>query len=470
MRFPHLARATLALAGLTLLAGCASFSPDGGFGQVEELAQTRLGTKPQRMRTQADTQRIEGEVARLLAAPLGADTAVQIALINNRGLQARFAELGLQEAELVQAGRPRNPGFSYGRFAQGEEREYERTFLFDLMWLITLPARGEIEQRRFAHIQLEVASEVLHLAQMTRQAWFTAVAAEEAVRHLEQAVTAARAGADLAARMAEVGNFSRLRYSREQLLYAELAADLARARQAAVRSREQLTRLMGLTGPQRDYRLPERLPELPAVPLDEPGLIRQAMETRLDVRMAREALAALARNLGLTRSTGLVNVLEVGWLNSTSNAAPVKRGYEIELRLPLFDWGGARTARAEALYTQALHRVAEIAVNAQSEVAEAYDAYRTAYDLARHYRDEVLPLTERIAEESLLRYNGMLIGVWDLLADVRQRVRGMQAASQALRDFWVAETHLQMALNGKGAGGLVLNAGSGLAEPAGKAH
>jgi outer membrane protein TolC len=466
----RVARLGLVLAGLALLAGCASFSPDGGFARVEDIAQERLGVKPERITSEADTARLAREVERLLVAPLDADAAVQIALINNRGLQAQLAELGIVEAELVQAGRPRNPGFTYGRFTQGDEREYERSFLFDLMWLITQPARSEIERRRFEQTQLKVAGEVLHLAQATRQAWFSAVAAQETVRHLEETVTAARAGAELAARMAEVGNFSRLRQQREQLLYAELAADLARARQAAVRERERLTRLMGLAGTQRDYRLPDRLPPLPATPFEEPELIRQAMASRLDVRMAREEVAGLAKNLGLTRSTGLINVLEVGWLNSTSNEAPVKRGYEIELRLPIFDWGTARTARAEALYNQALHRVAQIAVYAQSEVAEAYDAYRAAYDLARHYRDEILPLRERIAEESLLRYNGMLIGVWDLLADARLRVMGMQAASQALRDFWIAETNLQMALNGKGAGGFALSGGSSLAEPAGKGH
>ena len=460
----------LLLVAASLLSGCASFSPDGGFERVQALAQERVGVQPRRVANEAEADSVAAELTRLLAAPLTADTAVRIALMNNRGLQARFAELGIAEAEFVQASRPRNPGFTYGRFSQGDEREFERGLLFDLMWLITLPARSEIEQRRFAQTQLEVAGEVLRLAQATRQAWFSAVAAQQTVRHLEEIVAAARAAAELATRMAEVGNFSRLRQQREQLLYAELAAELARARLTAVRSRETLTRLLGLTGTQRDYVLPERLPELPAAPRDEPEIVRLAMESRLDVRLAREALAGLARNLGLTRSTGLINVLEVGWLNSTSNAAPVKRGYEIELRLPIFDWGAARVARAEALYTQAMHRVAEIAIEAQSEVVEAYMAYRAAYDLARHYRDEILPLTERIAEEGLLRYNGMLVSVWDLLADARQRIQGELAATLALRDFWLAETQLQMAMNGKGAGGLVLSGGTPVAEPASKAH
>lgn len=466
----HRSRLLLAVAGIALLAGCASFSPDGGMGRVEAIAEERLGVKPSRMTGQADTARLAQQVERLLAATLTVEAAVQVALINNRGLQARLAELGIAEADLVQAGRPRNPGFTYGRFARGDEREYERGFLFDLMWLVTQPVRSEIEQRRFELTQLEVAGEVLRLAQATRQAWFAAVAAQEAARHLEEAATAARAGTELAVRMVEVGNFSRLRQQREQLLYAELAAELARARLAAVRERERLSRLMGLAGAQRDYRLPERLPALPSAPLDEPELIRLAMERRLDVRMARAELAGLAKNLGLTRSTGFVNVLDVGWLNSTSNEAPVKRGYEIELRLPIFDLGTARTARAEALYTQALHRVAEIAVDAQSEVAEAYATYRAAYDLARHYRDEIVPLTERIAEESLLRYNGMLISVWDLLADAQRRALGMQAASAALRDFWSAETNLQLALDGVGTAGFAPSVGPKLAGAAGEDH
>lgn len=460
----------LLLGGLAGLSGCASFSPDGGFDRVRAIAQERLEVQPRRIASEAESGAVAEEVARLLAAPLSADAAVRIALMNNRGLQAHFAELGIAEAEWVQASRPRNPGFTYGRFAQGDAREYERGFLFDLMWLVTLPVRSEIESRRFAHTQLKVAAEVLQLAQATRQAWFSAVAAQQTVRQIEEIVATARAGAELAARMAEVGNFSRLRQQREQLLYAELAAELARARLAAARSREELTRLMGLTGAQRDYVLPQRLPDLPAAPRDEPEIVRLGLETRLDVRMAREALAGLARNLGLTRSTGLIDVLEVGWLNSTSNEAPVKRGYEIELRLPIFDWGQARTARAEAIYTQALHRVAAIAVEAQTELVEAYTTYRAAYDLARHYRDEILPLRQRIAEEGLLRYNGMLASVWDLLADARQRVQGELAATVALRDFWIAETQLQMVLNGKGAGGFVLSGGAPAADPAGKAH
>ena len=90
---------------------------------------------------------------------------------------------------------------------------------------------------------------------------------------------------------------------------------------------------------------------------------------------------------------------------------------------------------------------------AQSEVRESYSAYRTAYDIASHYRDEVVPLRKRIADENLLRYNGMLSSVFALLADAREQIASVTGAVQALRDYWIAETDLQTALTGRSPNG-----------------
>ena len=121
-------------------------------------------------------------------------------------------------------------------------------------------------------------------------------------------------------------------------------------------------------------------------------------------------------------------------------------GYELSFEIPLFDWGTARVARAEAQYMQAVQRAVKTAVDARSQVRESYSAYRTSYDLAKHYRDEVVPLAKRISEENVYRYNGMLIGTFELLADAREQVRSVVGAVEALRDFWMADTDLQTAL------------------------
>jgi outer membrane protein TolC len=235
--------------------------------------------------------------------------------------------------------------------------------------------------------------------------------------------------------------------------------------------REGLARLLGLTGEPGDLVLPDRLPDLPPSPMEPRDAEQTAMDQRLDVLMARRSVDATARSLGLAKATRIVNVLEAGYVNKSESGDERRDGYEIELELPLFDFGTARVARAEAVYRQALHRTAEVAVNARSEVRETYSAYRTAYDLARHYRDEAVPLRRRISEENLLRYNGMLISVFELLADAREQIATVTASVEALRDHWIAETRLRTALTGGSPGPAVLGAGpSEPAAPSGAGH
>ena len=465
-------RLGLTLAVITTLAalgGCASFSPDGGFAAIEQTARDRLGKDLHWARSDADQALIDQRVTELLAKPLAMDDAVQVALLNNRGLQASFQDLGLAEADRVQAGRLPNPGLSVGRLTRGGEVELELGLHFSLARLLALPALSALQARRLAQTQASVAMAVLALAADTRKAYFNAVAADESVRYLGQVKQAAEASAELARRMAQVGNFNTLQRAREQMFSADAALALARAELAQGAARERLTRLLGLWGAQTQFTLPERLPDLPEAVPDLPDIERVALAQRLDVQGARLAAEQTARQLGLTQATRWVNVLDVGLRNNRSNQQPTQRGWEIGFELPLFDGGGARLARAQALYRQALDRAAETAINARSEVRQAYIGYRSAYDIARHHRDEIVPLRQRIADENLLRYNGMLIGVFELLADARVQIASVNSAIEALRDFWLAQADLDLALIGKPS--LALPAGPAMAaEPAGANH
>ena len=433
------------LALALLLGGCASLSADGGLDRVSALTRERIGQPAQRQPAAPQ------DIRRLLSTPLDADGAVELALKNNPGLQAGLAELGVAEADMVQAGRLRNPGFSFSRMRGGDNVEIERGVLFDLGALLTMPLRSGIQQRRYGQAQLQAAARVVELAADTRRAWFNAVAAQQTVAYMEQVRMSAEAGAQLAQRMAAVGNWSRLDQSRQQLFYADAIAQLARARHQHTAARERLTRLLGLSGDEPGYSLPERLPALPAAPRALNDAEALALRQRLDIQVARLDVDATAGALGLTRATRFVNVLDAGYLNKSMTGEPRENGYEVSLELPLFDWGGARAAKAEALAQQAVQRAAGLANEARSQVRENYSAYRTAHDLARHYRDEVVPLRKRVSEEVLLRYNGMLASVFELLADAREQAASVNAAINAQRDFWIADTDLQAAINGAGA-------------------
>jgi outer membrane protein TolC len=461
----------LALSGLVLLAGCATFSEDGGFGTVERAATERGAPGARWVRSADERDSVAARVRELLARPLTPEAAAQVALLNNPGLQARYAELGIAEADLVQASRWRGPTFSFARLTRGDEVEREASVFFDVLGLLAIPLSTRAQEKRFEAARQRAAEETLRSALETRKTWFEAVAAQQTTTYLEDVQLAAEASADLARRMAQVGNWPLLTQAREQAFYAEATAQLARSRQAALAAREKLTRLMGLWGEQVQFALPDRLPELPQVVREAGELEAKALAQRLDVQAARHEAEGLAKSLGLTRVTRYVDLLEVGALRNREDDGPVQRGWEVELRIPIFDFGGARAARAEYLYLQAVDRAADTAVRARSEVRETYGAYRTAFDVARHYRDEIVPLRKRISEEMLLRYNGMLSSVFELLADARDAVASVNGYLEAQRDFWIAEADLQMALTtgSPGATGTPMKAATPAA-PAGGGH
>ena len=452
------------------LGGCATFSPDGGMDAVSSLAAERTGQDLRLPHGSGDDEATQAELARLLKEALGPDQAVRVALLNNRGLRASLAELGVAEADLVQAGRIANPGVSFSRMSGGGDTEIERSVMFDLVGLLTMPIRRDIEARRFEGAKLVAATAAVQLAADTRKAWFDAVAAGQSARYARQVNEAAQASGELARRMAQVGNLSTLDQAREQAFSLEAAAQLARARHGATAARERLARLLGVWGEHTAFTLPERLPELPAMPREAGDIEAAAMRQRLDLRLAQLEAQSTARALGLSRATGFVNVLEAGYANASKSGAPRENGYEIELALPLFDWGGARVAKAEAIYMRSVHRTAALAVNARSQVREAYSAYRTSFDIARQHRDQLVPLRKKISEETLLRYNGMLLSVFELLADARAQVAGVNAAIEAQRDFWIAETELQAAISGAGGATVTLGGAATGAAAAAPSH
>jgi len=443
------------LVAAAVLAGCASLSPDGGTAEVQSLVEGNPLTGQVRL---ADPAAIDA----LLAQPLELETAVRIALANSPRLQDAMATLQLSDAERVQAASLPNPVFAFGRLTEGSERELERALRFSVLGLFTLPWQARWAGQRHEVAKLQAAQRVLQLAADTRRAWVRAVAAQQSAVYLRDAKEAAEAGAELARRMAAAGNWSRLQQMREQLLLAEAAAQRARAEQSAVAAREQLTRVLGLRGAQTAYTLPDRLPALPDEAPALGDVQAHALRERLDVRTAQAQRGATADALGLTRATRVVNAMELGMVrNTTFDNGPergrsTQRGVELELPLPLFDWGQARHARAEALYLQSAARVREVGVLAASEAREAWEGWRTAHALARRYRDEVVPLRREVNEEMLLRYNGMLSSVWDLLAETRATMQAVSASIEAQRDFWLADTDLQLALTGSSPGGMTL--------------
>ncbi|MDE1554794.1 MULTISPECIES: TolC family protein, partial [Comamonas] len=280
-----------------------------------------------------------------------------------------------------------------------------------------------------------------------------AVAAQQSLQAAERMHEAAAAGGELARRMALVGNFSKLEQAQELRVQHDAAGQLARARLNATLEREQLARLMGLWGPQADFALPDSLPPLPKAEALHNGADAEAtaLRERLDVRALRRELDTTADRHGFARVGTLFGDIGASYSrNTTTDRATrhdeVTRGWELELPLPLFDWGGVATAGARA---QLQHRSAQLrnaALQARSEARTSWLRYRTAWDLAQQQRTEVLPLAQQMQEEAVYRYNGMFISTWQLLAQARATTQAVATATEAQRDFWLADVDLQLAL------------------------
>jgi len=458
----------LALAGCATSEGIEQYSAfDAGFSTVSARVGQATGKQTvwiqNRDQAQQLTKRVRGLVHK---KTISADVAVQVALLNNKGLQAAYADIGMSAAEVWQQTMLENPTVSIGIFGiaapeLGVFRTIEGMIANNILALVTRKRRIDIADTRFRQAQLKAVVETLRLAGETRSAWINSVAAFETVFYLNQAQAAADAASELAKKLGESGALGKAGQAREHAFYSELTGQKAEARLAARLAKETLSRLMGVWGTDVDYFVPDQLPRLPKRVKRKDAIETEALFRRIDLQVAKLELEAVAKSYGLTNATRLVTDLEVisGFEiereieeedEEKTRKTVTRPQVELEFVIPIFDSGKARLRKAELAYMKAANQLAEKAVNIRSEARSAYLAYRSTHDIARHYRNNVLPLRAKIEEEALLSYNGMITNTFELLADTRAKVSTILLAVNAKQAFWLADVGLSGAIYGGG--------------------
>jgi outer membrane protein TolC len=442
---------SLAVAAALGLGGCATL-PDGGMAVPAALAKSELHKDVVAVRTERDEAEARAKVAGLRRRTLNAESAVQIALLNNRGLQAAYNELGIADAVRFQQSLPPNPSISFSRLAGSAELEIDRQIVTNILALATLPTRTKIADARFRQAQLNAALETFRIATETRRAFYRAVAAQQTADLLQQVTSASGTAVELAKRLNETGALNKLDRSREEAFHLEVTTQAAAAKQRAVSAREQLVRWLGLDS-ETEFKLPSRLPVLPSRPLAMRAVEQAALDRRLDLQASKVDMQLLAKSYGLTKSTRFINVLEGGYADKfTKNKDTGERawdpGFTLTFEIPIFDFGEGKLREAEERYMQAVNRLAQKVVEARSQARETYKAYRSAYSIASDYQKKLLPLRSSISDELTLQYGAMQVDVFTLLTDARQKIAANVAAVDALRDFWLASTDLSAALYG----------------------
>jgi cobalt-zinc-cadmium efflux system outer membrane protein len=438
------------LAGMTLLSGCATVQPRQSFPEVERTVSERSNYRVHWNDGGEADKAVASQVDALLAKPLSADVAVQIALLNNRNLQAVYEDLGVAQAELVGAGLLKNPIFDGSvRFVEGGgSPTVDLGIAFDFLDVFFIGLRKNVAEAQLEVAKASVTGAVLDLAGETKIAFYELQAAEQMIGMRRQVEHATASSYDLAKRLREAGNNRSLDVSNERALHEESRLALATSELDAIQKREGLNRLMGLWGARTKWNVSGRLSEPTSDEISGDGLERLAIEKSLDLRASRAAVTVSLRELGIAQPLGYLSELEVG-ASAERDEGQWELGPSIGLPIPIFSQGQPAVARAQAELRRAEQRYYATAVEIRTTVRASFARTRALRQQVDYYRTVLLPLRQTIVDETQLQYNAMQAAPFQLLQAKRDQIETGRAYLELLKDYWTAKAQLELILSGR---------------------
>ncbi len=421
------------------------------FQGVQQSVQERTGKTVRWEVDQAARGQALQDVRLLLRKPLTVESAVQIALFNNRSLQATFEEIGLSAADLIEAATIPNPKIDLSvRFPDkppsGTYIDYSAAL--DFLSIVMIPLKKRVAKDQLEASALRVADEILELVSQVKEAFYSLQASQQLLKRLELIVDTNAASLDLAQRQHEAGNITDLALVQQQASYSRSRLDVATAEVEIRRNREKLNRLLGLWGADTDWQVVGELPEVPSSEVPMKSLERLAITQRLDLQADYLLFTSEAKNLGLTIAFRLLGALDFGVESERETDAQTRTGPTFAIELPIFNQGQARINRGEAALRQAEDKFEALAVDVRSQIRELRDELTSKREIARFYRDELVPDQRRILNESLLNYNAMEIGNFELFTTKAEEVRTEREYIEAVRDYWITRVELERAVGG----------------------
>jgi cobalt-zinc-cadmium efflux system outer membrane protein len=437
---------------LVFLSGCTTVAMNAGFDEVKGTVEERSARKISwNNGTELDKEAAD-KVDSLLKTKLTADEAVQIALLNNRELQALYSELGVAQADLVQAGLLRNPIFDAAILfpvSNGGKPKLELSAVMDFLDIFYIPLRKRVAAARFEEAKLRITGAVLDFSARVRTAFFLHQANEQMLGLRQTIVQALAASSELSRRLNEAGNITDLDFARDRALLEAGKLALRSAEVAARQGREELNILMGLWGNHTEWQTDGRLPDIPQQPMQTENIERVALDRSVDLLNARQRLVFAGEQLGFNRWTALLPEMQVGTGSEREEDGSWKVGPVFEFPIPLFDQGQARIGRSAAELRRTQQEYYALAVRIRSTARSIRDRAEGFRDRALYYRDILLPLHERIVNESQLQYNAMQLGPIQLLRAKEQQIETAVAYIEALRDYWLAQIDIGQLLSGR---------------------
>jgi outer membrane protein, heavy metal efflux system len=431
------------------LSACASVDQEAAFGGLKSTLGDRVTQDLAWRRDGASDAAITAKVDELLAKELSFDGAVQLALLNNRGLQARYADIGIANADLVQAGLLSNPVLDLmirPTTNPSDGSILELGLAQNVLDVFMRPARQRVAKAEFEKTQSEVAADVVATVGQVRGAYVQAVGARNAVAVVKEIAAAGEASWELAQRFHNAGNISDLQLAEEHAIHEDMQVLVDKKGLEAGSALEDLAALLNVAADA--VKLPEKLPDLPATDATPENAVTIALDRRLDMAAARKDVSAHLEQLKLTTSSRLWQEIELKVDAEREPDGQWAIGPGLAIALPLFDQGGPAVARAASALMKAESDMREREAHIRAEVRKAMANVGTVRRIAQRYLRTILPLKQDIVRLKQEKYNFMLIGVFDVLMAKREETSAYLDYVEAVRDYWLARAELANAMGG----------------------
>lgn len=395
---------------------------------------------------------IQERIQSLLAKELYADEAVQIALLNNPSIQATFEEIGIAQADLIEAGLFQNPFFeSYIRFPSSKSSVVNASFslatsFFDLL---LIPLRKKTAALHFEKAKLQVANAIMNLTADVEQTFYALQAALLKAELQQTLLEAATAAGELAQMQKEAGNTSYLFFESKLADMQQSKLELKQTEIEVISLKEKMSILMGI--PNRNWKIYSCLPELPDQerPLEELESI--ALRDRFDLAAAKKQVDAIA-SIGAQKKWWSYMSYREGEVGVSTEKEPEglwETGPIFRFFIPLFNYGQADRARLLAQLRQSQARLRSLEIEVRAQVERAQDKLLKSREIVKYYAECVLPLRKKMIDSAEKQYNVMTYGIYDLLRNKREEVQSQINYEIALRDYWIARSALDLILGGK---------------------
>lgn len=412
---------------IATVSGCATVNPTADYALSGKYVSKATGYTT--LYRPGEDETVAKKVDELLIGGVTADEAAQIALLNNRRLQAALFSVGISRADVVQSGLLSNPSLGASiRFPSGGGlANIEAGIAQNITELWQLPVRKRAAENELQRAILNFAQIASSLALETKSVYYKAVAADRQQQIATDNLKIARKLLDLAIARQEAGVGTVVDVTLSRSEFRETQANLRDTELSSFEARSTLVSKLDLTRPPRQLLLQEVLPDPPEWTLSIDQLFTLAQKSRLDIMTAREAVIANAARLELERQRvwplievgleferasrsrsssqdiledTLVSSLRAGmftlpeFILDEEKHSGIIAGPSFRVELPIFDQNQAQIARAEYILFQSKKILEAIIREVLQETRLAYERSQSAWSMAHFYRDEVLPLRE----------------------------------------------------------------------------